>query len=255
MVKRGRGGMTRVGLLALACAVPTAPGASGVVMTLGGAVAPPRAYVDFCLREPLECSERARSTSSAHKVRPGSSASHFWKAAFQIADEQAEAEAGGGPGSASRSEGAGEASRRIALDPKAIHDLTVVNRAVNGQVVSRSDPALYRVRDFWALPLAPGGPARGDCEDYVLEKRRALREAGYPAEALSIALVSTAWGRKHAVLLVSTDQGELVLDSLSPWILSWRDVKYRWLVRQSPSRPEVWVSGAAPHRRAEGPRA
>lgn len=106
-----------------------------------------------------------------------------------------------------------------------------VNRRVNRGIRRASDDRLYGVEDFWAAPTARG--ARGDCEDYVLAKRRALIDAGVPAEALSIAIVETRWGETHAVLLVAGDRGEFVLDNLTPWVARWDRVNYRWRSRQS----------------------
>ena len=54
-------------------------------------------------------------------------------------------------------------------------------------------------------------------------------------------MVRTRCGEGHAVLLVATDQGALVLDSLSPWIVGWQEAPYAWV--GSPASP--W-SGSAP---------
>ena len=53
----------------------------------------------------------------------------------------------------------------------------------------------------------------GDCEDYVLLKRKMLIDAGWPREALLITVVRDRKGEGHAVLTVKTDKGELVLDN------------------------------------------
>jgi len=75
----------------------------------------------------------------------------------------------------------------------------------------------------------------------VLEKRKALVEQGVPGGNLSIAVVMLRTGVAHAVLLVATDHGELVLDSLSSWILPWNQLDYRWISRQAPGQQLVWV--------------
>lgn len=66
-----------------------------------------------------------------------------------------------------------------------------------------------------------------------------------PAADLSLAVVRTSWGEMHAVLLVSTNRGELVLDNLTSAVMSWRDVDYTWLERQKPGDPLSWVSVAS----------
>lgn len=116
-----------------------------------------------------------------------------------------------------------------------------INRRINRAVRHVSDDRLYGVADYWAR-AAEGG--RGDCEDYVLAKRAALIEAGVPAQALSIAIVQTRWGESHAVLLLASDEGEFVLDSLSPWIARWDRVDYRWRERQRRGHPFDWVMAA-----------
>lgn len=112
------------------------------------------------------------------------------------------------------------------------------NRLVNRSIRRGSDATVYGAPDYWQAGL--GG--RGDCEDYVLTKRRVLIERGIPAEALSIALVRTRWGEDHAVLLVATPDGEYVLDNLSPWIDRWDAVDYDWRQRQLPGDVFNWIN-------------
>ena len=117
------------------------------------------------------------------------------------------------------------------LTPKLWSAITRVNGQVNRAITQRKDQETYGVEEFWATPLA-AGLTYGDCEDYVLEKRRALVAEGVPAHALSIAVVRTSWGESHAVLLVSTSQGDYVLDNLNPWVLPWEKANLVWLERQ-----------------------
>lgn len=114
-----------------------------------------------------------------------------------------------------------------------------VNRRLNRAIRRAADRDLYGRDDYWERPTGRG--ARGDCEDYVLAKREALIEAGVSADALSIALVETRWGEAHAVLLVTTDRGEYVLDNLTPWVVRWDRTDYGWRSRQLPGRPLDWV--------------
>jgi predicted transglutaminase-like cysteine proteinase len=125
------------------------------------------------------------------------------------------------------------------LDREGWRLVSRVNRRLNREIRQVSDARLYGVDDFWARPQAQ--EAQGDCEDYVLAKRAALIAEGVPAAALSIAIVETRWGESHAVLLLASDRGEFVLDSLSPWVTRWDRVDYRWRERQQPGRPFDWV--------------
>lgn len=111
-----------------------------------------------------------------------------------------------------------------------------INREVNRAIRHREDSVVYGRPDQWAL----GEAGVGDCEDYALAKRAALIQAGVPARALSIALVETRRGESHAVLLIDTDKGAMVLDNLSPWIRRWDQTPYTWIARQTPGDPLTW---------------
>ena len=117
--------------------------------------------------------------------------------------------------------------------------LDAINRSINRAVRAVSDQAAFGKAEYWTIPR--GDNAVGDCEDYVLAKREALIEAGTPAEALSIAVVRTRRGDLHTVLLVATSTGEVVLDNLSPWIVSWRAAPYSWRQRQARGSALTWI--------------
>jgi predicted transglutaminase-like cysteine proteinase len=129
----------------------------------------------------------------------------------------------------------------IVMDRPTSALLNQVNLRINRAIRFVSDRVQYGVDDYWTLPLDAGGSGAGECKDYVLEKRRALIEAGIPAADLSIAIVKTTWGETHAVLLVATDRGEVVLDSLSSQIVPWRKAPYQWVERQAPGEQLAWV--------------
>ena len=46
----------------------------------------------------------------------------------------------------------------------------------------------------------------------------------------------------HAVLTVTTDKGDYVLDNQNQNILLWSETGYRFIKRQSQANPNVWVS-------------
>lgn len=123
-----------------------------------------------------------------------------------------------------------------------IDRLNEINRGVNRAIRPTSDQAAFGEADYWSVPSGPR--ARGDCEDYVLAKRQALIDAGAPVESLSIAVVETTRREVHAVLIVATADGEVILDNLTPWIVSWRETSYRWLQRQAPGSALTWVQPA-----------
>ena len=134
----------------------------------------------------------------------------------------------------------------LAMTPALWTKLNKVNDKINRAIARKTDLANYGKLDYWTLPLADGTGA-GDCEDYVLEKKRALIEDGLPASALSIAVVTTSWGESHAVLVVETDYGDYVLDNTTPWILPWEKTTLTWHERQVAGSAFRWASvGATP---------
>jgi predicted transglutaminase-like cysteine proteinase len=130
------------------------------------------------------------------------------------------------------------APRDVSLSRKTWSDLVRVNRRVNVAVKPLSDLEHWGVAERWSYP----DDGYGDCEDYVLLKRRMLIQAGWPREALLVTVVHDKNDQGHAVLTVTTDQGDYVLDNLNDEIRLWSETGYRFFKRQSQSHPNVWVS-------------
>ncbi|WDR03685.1 transglutaminase-like cysteine peptidase [Devosia algicola] len=116
------------------------------------------------------------------------------------------------------------------------NQLLNINAHYNDTVVSVTDQDLYRVAEFWTYPNG-----YGDCEDFALAKRRDLINAGWPASTLLIAVVRQTNGEGHAVLMVRTDRGDLVLDNLDGTINVWNKTPYKYIKRQSQANPGQWV--------------
>lgn len=114
--------------------------------------------------------------------------------------------------------------------------LLTVNAGINQAVIPVTDQDLYQVAEFWTYPNG-----YGDCEDYALAKRRELINAGWPASALLMAVVKQANGEGHAVLMVRTDRGDLVLDNQDGLIKIWTDTPYTFIKRQSQAHAGQWV--------------
>ncbi len=128
--------------------------------------------------------------------------------------------------------------RDVVLTPKARKDLIKVNKWVNQTIEPVTDLDQWGVVERWSYP----DNGRGDCEDYVLLKRRMLIQAGWPREALLITVVRDKKGDGHAVLTVKTDKGDFILDNQEERVLLWSDTGYRFVKRQSQSDPNVWVA-------------
>jgi predicted transglutaminase-like cysteine proteinase len=134
-------------------------------------------------------------------------------------------------------------ARDIVLSVAAWKDLQRVNLWVNTNVKPMTDMDHWGVVERWNYP----DDGYGDCEDYVLQKRRMLIKASWPREALLITVVRDRNGDGHAVLTVKTDKGEFILDNQSDQILPWTETGYRFVKRQSQSDPNAWVSLGDPH--------
>ena len=100
-----------------------------------------------------------------------------------------------------------------------------------------TDIELYGVTDYWTIPTT-----KGDCEDYVLLKRKLLMELGWPASALLITVVRDERGEGHAILTARTAQGDFILDNKTDEIKVWHRTRYDFVMRQSYLNPRVWMS-------------
>jgi predicted transglutaminase-like cysteine proteinase len=92
--------------------------------------------------------------------------------------------------------------------------------------------------EHWSYP----DDGYGDCDNYVLLKRKMLIEAGWPREALLITVVRDRNGDGHAVLTVKSSKGEFILDNQTQDILLWFETGYQFVKRQSQTDPNTWVS-------------
>ncbi len=132
--------------------------------------------------------------------------------------------------------------RDVVLSTPAWKDLQRINLWVNTHVKPMTDMEHWGVVERWNYP----DDGYGDCEDYVLAKRRMLMQAGWPREALLITVVRDKNGDGHAILTVKTDKGEYALDNQTDDILLWSDTGYRFVKRQSQADPNVWVALGEP---------
>ncbi|PTQ12967.1 hypothetical protein CLG96_02150 [Sphingomonas oleivorans] len=113
-----------------------------------------------------------------------------------------------------------------------------VNVRINHDVRYRTDLSLYRQLDHWEPATG-----EGDCEDYALAKRNALREIGWPDRDLRLATCWDETGAYHAVLTVDFEDATWVLDNRSDRVADWEALErhgYRWDRRQAADGPR-WV--------------
>ena len=127
-------------------------------------------------------------------------------------------------------------SVQVALNEELWAQLKDVQNTINRTLRPATDQEIYGKEEVWALPLLSWslkGAPRGDCEDFALEKRARLLDLGWAPEALSIMVVDAPRIGAHAVLVVSTDRGEFVLDNLEYEPVLAETLPYTWVSRQS----------------------
>lgn len=111
-----------------------------------------------------------------------------------------------------------------------------INAEVNERVMPMTDLDIYGRDEVWAYPAEVG-----DCEDYVLEKRRELMKQGFSASTLLITVVRKPDGEGHAVLTVRTVDGDFILDNLADSVKIWTATPYRYMKRQADNDTGRWV--------------
>lgn len=112
-----------------------------------------------------------------------------------------------------------------------------INHAVNARIKPVTDLAHWGIGDRWDYP----SDGVGDCEDIQIEKRRELVKAGLPERALRMAMVINPEGEGHAVLLVRSTDGDLVLDNRVDVVLPWYRTGYVWVKREGDGGRD-WIS-------------
>jgi len=128
-------------------------------------------------------------------------------------------------------------TNKISLNKNRWRQLVTINRAVNKAIKPVTDQEHHGTIEYWDYPSSSG-----DCEDYVLLKRRLLAENGWPENSLLITVVRDEEGAGHAILTVRTKQGDYLLDNKRDEVTVWNKVPYRFVKRQSAKHPKYWDS-------------
>lgn len=215
---------------------------------VGRSAKPPPGYLVLCQRDPEECRASSADPATDEEIRDEAT-SLYWKQAFAPQGAPAAGSSAAAPAvapppvappdpNAPQPPGLSESGELI-LAPQVWALMYRLNGMVNRDIRMRSDDRQYSQVDYWAVESGPG-VQYGDCEDYALTKRRLLIEAGIPPRVLSFGIVRTSWGELHAILIVKSEQGDLILDNLSADILRWNMTGYDWIKRQMPGDPFDW---------------
>jgi predicted transglutaminase-like cysteine proteinase len=128
-------------------------------------------------------------------------------------------------------------SERVTLTAQAWKTLETINMRVNSTIVPITDMEHWGTIERW--DLAEDG--KGDCEDFALLKRKRLVEAGLPRRALLMTVVIDEEQAGHAVLMVRTDAGDLILDNKTNKIKAWGETPYAYVKRESQAA-QGWVA-------------
>ena len=116
----------------------------------------------------------------------------------------------------------------IALTQDVWQRIVAVNRDVNERIRAISDREHWGVEDRWDYP----DDGAGDCEDIQLLKRKLLIETGLPRRAMRMTVVIDEEGLGHAVMMIRTDRGDLILDNRRANVLPWSQTGYVYVKRE-----------------------
>ncbi len=120
----------------------------------------------------------------------------------------------------------------VELNSKLWKTIVATNLKANRDIEAITDQDHWGVVDRWDIPE----DGKGDCEDYVLLKRKRLAEAGVPRRAMRVTVVIDEENAGHAVLMIRTDRGDFILDNKRNAILPWSQTGYTYVKRESQTR-------------------
>lgn len=209
-------------------------------LSLGERETAPEGLRDFCLRQPQLCNIVATKRPRSERQEGG----------FMLT--------GMGPDLSDSdpvhalTESSAKPIRAFAATAHDLTQINQINRQINRAMIGVTDQVAFGRAEFWTMPLsAPESRTLNkrplaDCEDFALEKRHALIAAGIPETALYLAVVFSPRTSLHAVLVVATDKGDLVLDNLNDWIVAHQETGYTWIKVQSTSSLLDWAAAVQP---------
>lgn len=109
-----------------------------------------------------------------------------------------------------------------------------VNKEVNSRITYRPD-----INDYWTTKPENN---QGDCEEYVLVKRKELIKRGIPEGALRLVFAySLNVNDSHLLLAVSTNKGDFILDNNSNDLLLPSQTNYLYIGIQNLSNPRQFL--------------
>lgn len=211
-------------------------------LVMGARETAPEGLLDFCRRQPQLCNVTAIPRSSPKRQEDGFMLTGMGPDLSEADPTHALA----GPRT--------RPIRAFAATPQDLAQINQINRQINRAMIGVTDQIAFGRTEFWTMPLsAPEYSSLrtrplADCEDFALEKRRALIAAGIPETALYLAVAVSPRTSLHAVLVVATVQGDLVLDNLNDWVVGFQETGYTWVKRQSTTSMLDWADAVQSER-------
>jgi len=128
-----------------------------------------------------------------------------------------------------------------------LEKLERANSLANSVITYQSDRSVYGELDYWAAPAESLARQRGDCEDYAILKLALLEAIGIPTSSMSVVILKdTKRDLYHAVLAVSTNKGNFILDNVRNNVVFDHQIRhYMPLVSFSENRS--WIHGWKKH--------
>lgn len=125
------------------------------------------------------------------------------------------------------------ADRRLRLTQAAWSSLRRINDQGN-KIVWTPDQTVWGVIERWEFPKDLGHKKVEDCDGITLWKMDQLMKAGFPPDPLLFTICFTETDEGHAVLCVTTDRGDFILDNRYDDVKSYdelREIGYRFVYR------------------------
>ncbi len=117
---------------------------------------------------------------------------------------------------------------KIRLSPERWRTINETNQRINRLIQPVTDQEHWGKIESWDIPH----DGKGDCEDYVLLKRQELASLGISRRALLVTVVIDENDEGHAVLMVRTDKGDLILDNKHSLVKAWHETGYIFVKRE-----------------------
>lgn len=112
--------------------------------------------------------------------------------------------------------------------------ITDVQKEATRSIQWRSDKDVWGVLEKWDFPRDSGRYMVEDCDGISLWKMRELISKGIPEEVLLLTICRTETNEGHAVLCITTDRGDFILDNREVNVVGYDFLKskgYRFLYR------------------------